>query len=39
MDTEVDVENADLVLIPGMYAEVDLTLDQRNAFSRFQFLL
>ena len=31
MDTEVDVENADLILIPGMYAEVDLTLDQRNA--------
>ena len=30
MDTEVDVPNADLVLIPGMYAEVHLTLDQRN---------
>jgi len=30
MDTEVDVRNADLVLIPGMYAEVHLTLDRRN---------
>jgi RND family efflux transporter MFP subunit len=30
MDTEVDVPNADLVLIPGMYAEVHLTLDRRN---------
>ena len=30
MDTEVDVPNADLVLIPGMYAEVRLTLDRRN---------
>ncbi len=30
MDTEVDVQNADLVLIPGMYAEVHLTLDRRN---------
>jgi RND family efflux transporter MFP subunit len=29
MDTEVDVPNAALVLIPGMYAEVDLTLDYR----------
>jgi len=27
MDTEVDVANPTLVLIPGMYAEVDLTLD------------
>ena len=27
MDTEVDVPNANLVLIPGMYAEVDLTLE------------
>ncbi|HEV2199859.1 MAG TPA: efflux RND transporter periplasmic adaptor subunit [Bryobacteraceae bacterium] len=26
MDTEVDVPNPSLVLIPGMYAEVDLTL-------------
>jgi RND family efflux transporter MFP subunit len=26
MDTEVDVENPSLVLIPGMYAEVNLTL-------------
>jgi len=30
MDTEVDVENPALVLIPGMYAEVNLTLTQRN---------
>jgi RND family efflux transporter MFP subunit len=29
MDTEVDVENPNLVLIPGMYAEVHLTLDHR----------
>jgi RND family efflux transporter MFP subunit len=29
MDTEVDVPNPSLVLIPGMYAEVDLTLDRR----------
>ena len=31
MDTEVDVPNPSLVLIPGMYAEVDLTLNRRNA--------
>ena len=31
MDTEVDVLNPSLVLIPGMYAEVHLTLAQRNA--------
>ena len=31
MATEVDVPNSSLVLIPGMYAEVDLTLDRRNA--------
>ena len=30
MDTEVDVPNPSLVLIPGMYAEVDLTLARRN---------
>jgi RND family efflux transporter MFP subunit len=30
MDTEVDVENPTLVLIPGMYAEVNLTLQQRD---------
>jgi RND family efflux transporter MFP subunit len=30
MDTEVDVENPSLVLVPGMYAEVDLTLDHRQ---------
>lgn len=30
MDTEVDVANNDLLLIPGMYAEVHLTLDRRN---------
>jgi RND family efflux transporter MFP subunit len=31
MDTEVDVPNPNLVLIPGMYAEVDLTLAERRA--------
>jgi multidrug efflux pump subunit AcrA (membrane-fusion protein) len=31
MDTEVDVSNPTLVLVPGMYAEVNLTLAQRNA--------
>ena len=31
MDTEVDVANPSLLLIPGMYAEVNLTLAQRNA--------
>jgi RND family efflux transporter MFP subunit len=31
MDTEVDVPNPSLVLIPGMYAEVNLTLDRRSA--------
>ena len=31
MDTEVDVPNPSLLLIPGMYAEVNLTLDQRKA--------
>ena len=30
MDTEVDVPNPSLVLIPGMYAEVNLTLDRRK---------
>ena len=30
MDTEVDVPNASLVLIPGMFAEVDLTLERRK---------
>jgi RND family efflux transporter MFP subunit len=30
MDTEVDVPNDNLVLIPGMYAEVDLRLAQRT---------
>jgi len=30
MDTEVDVPNPSLVIIPGMYAEVDLTLARRN---------
>jgi RND family efflux transporter MFP subunit len=29
MDTEVDVQNPNLLIIPGMYAEVDLTLDSR----------
>jgi RND family efflux transporter MFP subunit len=31
MDTEVDVPNPSLVLIPGMYAEVNLTLDRHTA--------
>ncbi|MEP6716146.1 MAG: efflux RND transporter periplasmic adaptor subunit [Terriglobia bacterium] len=31
MDTEVDVANADQLIIPGMYAEVDLTLQHANA--------
>jgi RND family efflux transporter MFP subunit len=31
MDTEVDVPNASLILIPGMYAEVNLTLNRHNA--------
>lgn len=30
METEVDVPNPKLVLLPGMYAEVDLTLQKRN---------
>ncbi len=30
MDTEVDVQNPNLLIIPGMYAEVDLTLDSRT---------
>jgi len=30
MDTEVDVTNPSLVIIPGMYAEVDLSLDSRH---------
>jgi len=30
MDTEVDVPNPTLVLIPGMYAEVNLQLDRRQ---------
>jgi RND family efflux transporter MFP subunit len=31
MDTEVDVTNPNLVLIPGMFAEVTLTLEHRDA--------
>ena len=31
MDTEVDVPNPSLVLIPGMFAEVTLTLVRRNS--------
>lgn len=30
MDTEVDVPNPSLILIPGMYAEVNLTLESRG---------
>ncbi len=34
MDTQVDVQNANFTLLPGMYAEVDLRLDSReNALS------
>ena len=31
MDTEVDVANPNLTLVPGMYAQVDLGLDRRAA--------
>jgi RND family efflux transporter MFP subunit len=31
MDTEVDVPNPNLILIPGMFAEVNLTLNRRAA--------
>ena len=30
MDTEIDVPNANLILVPGMYAEVRLNLDRRK---------
>jgi RND family efflux transporter MFP subunit len=30
MDTEVDVPNPSLTLIPGMYAEVDLRVEEHN---------
>jgi RND family efflux transporter MFP subunit len=30
MDTEVDVPNPDLLLVPGMYAEVVLNVDRQN---------
>jgi RND family efflux transporter MFP subunit len=30
MNTEVDVPNPNLTLVPGMYAEVQLTLEERN---------
>jgi RND family efflux transporter MFP subunit len=30
MDTEVDVSNPDLILVPGMYAEVRLNVDRRD---------
>jgi multidrug efflux pump subunit AcrA (membrane-fusion protein) len=30
METEVDVPNPNLVLIPGMYAQASLTLDRRD---------
>ena len=30
MDTEVDVSNPSLILVPGMYADVDLQVDARN---------
>jgi multidrug efflux pump subunit AcrA (membrane-fusion protein) len=30
MDTEVDIANPDLKLVPGMYAEVNLKLAERN---------
>ena len=31
MDTEVDVPNPALLLVPGMYAEVNLTLERHRA--------
>lgn len=31
MDTEVDVPNPDLILVPGMYADVKLLLQQSNS--------
>lgn len=31
METEVDVQNPSLILVPGMYAEVDLTLARHDA--------
>ena len=31
METEVDVQNPNLVLMPGMYAEVNLNLEYRNS--------
>src|SRR4029079_10088799 len=30
MDTQVDVPNPDLVLVPGMYARVDLRIEERT---------
>ncbi len=30
MDTEIDVPNANMVMVPGMYAEVRLNLDRRK---------
>ncbi len=30
MDTQVDVVNPNFILVPGMYAEVNLRLDERN---------
>lgn len=30
MDTEIDVPNADKIMVPGMYAEVRLNLDRRK---------
>src|SRR5581483_4504924 len=30
MDTEVDVPNPDLALIPGMYADVDVALERHD---------
>jgi multidrug efflux pump subunit AcrA (membrane-fusion protein) len=30
MDTEVDVPNADLRLVPGMYAQVNLQIERRD---------
>lgn len=30
MDTQVDVQNPNFILVPGMYAEVNLRLEERN---------
>ncbi len=36
MDTEVDVPNPTLTLVPGMYAEVNLRIEEHATRSRFR---